>query len=317
MKHKINLIIFLLILAVNSVAQQTELCKVFSSVTENSKDKFASISGDDIINPKGKKLKKSKLEIKDASSCYIETTSYSVSWYSEFGVFDDLDGAKNKMSSIKAEFISCVPQLAFIEHKNPFTGLPYFYLKANMGKSFYFYQATFGIYINDDKKYVPFIKIPEDANPINYNYMDNEPDTSAFSRDVRRMIEESKTKFSSIIGEKVSSGFITKYKSNFCISNAYECYISDNMAGKEYDAYIGLSGSDTDAIKNINAAAQYIAMALGKKYVWSINEKEKQIGFCQLDDADSSGHFDVIVKQEFTRKRQYVIVIAFKEPKKF
>ena len=315
MKKTFLLFCFITGLAYTSYAQ-ANICNAIGALTEEANTKFDGIAGDSLPSVNGEKRAASKYVIDGSSACYIRYTSYiGNEWYAEFGNFNTEEEATTKLKSLQDQLQVCSSKLEFIEHKFYTTDLPQYYIKENFDGGFHIYKEELGIYQNNDKKYIPYIKVPEDAVAVTYSMLTNEPDTSLFAREINYVMKEAGNKFKNIIGEKTPDGFIVSiYKTTFCITNAVYCTIQDNMMAKEYRAYAATNIEEAEADKAVLNLSNSVAYVLGKPYVWSKLKDGTGTAFTELKKAGMNDYSSVVVEKVDIGKNKYDVVLIIKKP---
>jgi hypothetical protein len=271
MNKLILLLSILICMACTSIAQQPGLCNGYAAMVEESGNNFTMITGNNIAGVKGSKRWASKFEIGNAASCYIDSSSDGIAWFAAFGAFNSLVEAETKIKSLQSEFISCVPKMAFTKHINMQNFLPYYDFKDTIDGGIRFDQGQLGIYLADDKKYIPYLQIPAKAVAIVYGILTNEPDTTAFGKEMKRLLAASKNRFQDITGAPITNGLLSStYKTTFCLTGAIACEIEHRLSGdKNYNVLAALNMPEADADKYLDNLSNSIASAIGKLYVWS------------------------------------------------
>jgi hypothetical protein len=292
------------------------LCQGYALLMQESINNFDSISGAETKAPEGLKRYKSKLEIKDASDCFIERSPIGNEWFAYFGSFTSKDAAVNKIKSIQLELLSCVSHLEFLEKTNLITQLPYYTMKENFNDGFSIHKLELGIIKSEENNFMPFMKVPEPSNIVTYRTLTNTPDTTTFGKELGKILIDAKSGFKDILGDKSKGGTYSLYKTNYCITGSYGCLIEDNRIGKKFKSLAATGLSLADADKALEILSSSVASAIGDKFVYSKTKDGMRITFSDLNNVDSVDNCSVAVEKEKVKGDKFNILIIIKEQNK-
>ena len=313
MKKNFFFLGLLISMASGSNAQPLSICIGYDSLFKASVNSFADIAGKELPAVGDRKRTASTLEIKGASSCYIESSILGSNWFAEFESFNNEADALKMIKSLQSEFISCVPGMEFIEHNDFINRLPYYTIKVVTKGGFYIYDGEWGIRKHENSfisffTYIPFLRVPEKASSRAYSNLTNEPDNSAFGKDLNRLLTESRTGFKKITGAELSNRMLGKtYETTLCLTYAVGCQIETSLMSKEYNAFFATNVNEPDADKVLDILLSNIASALGKTYVYSKLKDGSGYGFAELSRVDHN-HNVVEIKR---RKKVKLVLTSY------
>ena len=299
-----------------SFAQPSELCRSFGALMEESYTKFSGMVGSELVSQNNYKRTASTFEVKNASSCYIETSSVDTYWYAEYGSFGSLEEAKVKIKSLQLEFTACFPGVEFVERINNATFLPLYDFKETTTYGINFLKAEFGIYRSNDEKFIAFFRMPENAGTLHYFNISNEPGTSAFAKGISQLISAASSGFKNILGRPVLDGtFLKTYQSNYCLPGALDCEIEEVAVFKHYKACFSRNVAATVVETELQKLADYVSSSLGKKYMWCSIEN----GFGFIESTNASVFYSPLIEviKEKEKGNKFNILIRVNEQTKY
>ena len=316
--HTVSLLSTLLIglmCQTNGLAQTPTLCDIYSSLIKESQNGFLDLRGEVISNVNGHKKIASSNCIPGAVSCYIDSDKYQPAWIAEFGAFETLEKAQVKIKELQDKMVACGSTLKFISCKGP-GDLPYYYMKENTDGGFYVYNGQFEITKNNDSKYVPAIRMPYYASPLDFMSLTNEPDSTLFTRELGRMIKEAKSNFDNIEGTKIKVGDdVTYYNTTFCITGT-RCRIEDDLFRTCRILVLDDVPQEKEE-KAIRKTAELVASALGKNYLVSTDGAYPSIYFTHISQISPSRNETIEVTSEIDDDETYCIIIRVSPPPMF
>ena len=151
--------------------------------------------------------------------------------------------------------------------------------------------------------YTATLTIPDKVYPETFTYLTNTPVNSDFSKNLKYLMQEAKTNFSKLKGDKIATGEKESYyyKSTYTMPGTGYCELEDLWGVMDFDAYFGSRiGSEQAAKLAFNDLVKKVKDALGKNYMFTQSE------------LTNSNTFTFYQKDNFTDSEDMVEVELFK-----
>lgn len=238
MKKPRNLLLAMIVCSITTVsAEKMSLCQAFVKLAEQCKD-FSAWKGGAIPDRYGNFY--STLEVEGGKQSYMYDIFGDLSFMTDFGTFDTENAALQKVESLKKEILNCYSFFKFADTKGPFgDNLSYFVQPGE--DAFRFYTACFKISKYKQTWTVTF-QFPQNQKEsaigaaknayTDYKRIKLAIDNYAFSQDVRKLLDQAKTGFASVKGEKLDNiAVFQQYSVTFQPTGKEDCYIEDRGMG--------------------------------------------------------------------------------------
>ena len=229
----------------SAVFQSTNtLPYLLDSVTRNSPYLFRNIRGESRKRGSEKGIfYKSLLTVKDAVDTYIEEKTMDVEWVADYGEAKTIEEAMSMVEALEKQFKTAYPAADFVEVKAYGEERPDYVLVLKQGKSKFYYDVKFSISTVSKKAFGVSCIVTGDKNQswfIEYIPIEAEPATNQFANDLRMVVQESASGFSTLMGELLSDNGTKEYKATKCIDHAQECTVRKTLfGGGSYVAKLG------------------------------------------------------------------------------
>lgn len=285
---------------VTTAKQAFPLCNSFDLLVQSAASNFSNLKGAKTSNANGKEFY-STIEIKDAKSSTINGFLDYYSFHADFGRFASNEEASKFMKDLQAEFVKCKPGFEFVIEKDRQVGQYHYYLVNKHNAGVRYYNAYLDKRKVDNQFEVSFTMYKNDLLR-EYIFLSNEPDQSQQQcKEVRKIVDASKTKFEGIRGELTNNGYIEFYNSNFCLTGLSNCRIFPvNVFHKQPTFQVQVAGnlSQDNATKMLESVSALIAASLGKGYAAGSSKNGARVAFCLKDDIGREGKELVVIEKK-------------------
>jgi hypothetical protein len=291
MKKSLFIIVLLTFIGITSMAQKMSLCQAFGTLTQQSDSGFVRIKGAQKESGVFTTTFASKIEISEAIKTEIYVMTTSTEFVVDYGSFATESEAIVKVETLKKNFMYCFPVVRFSDYKIDLFKSRQTNMIQQAEKGFGYYKAHFKINTLNDTYNVSFIYPSSSVRSL---FGRNEPnitefitvpmplDNQQYAQDIRKIIEESKTAFASIKGEKLEvtlNGFDC-YTTTFKIDGVSNCYIEDRtMDILNYVIPIVKDADITTIQKTVDVYLGNFMAALGPDYAFNVSKNQQVFDF--------------------------------------
>lgn len=292
MKKTTYLILLLALCGINLVhAEKVNLCQALQKLGEQCDD-FSSWKGSEITGEYGKFV--SSLEIEGAERTCIKQFLNDLSFFVEYGKFENEAAATAKVESLKNEVLAAYPIVKFAETRSTFND-PISYLVMHSADGFRVYSACFKISKYGQRWDVSF-EFPQTKKKDAFSKNETKPyvdyvrikvplDSYDFNKDVRRLLVEAKTAFTGVKGEKLETmAMFDQFAPTFIPSGRKNCYIEDRGLGVIfYEIPIMEDVTLEQLQQNAGNVVNNIQRTFGPDYGYSQSADGMSVSFAHVD----------------------------------
>lgn len=290
-KQNVTILVVLILFNLSSHAQKMSLCQAFGQLTEQSNKSFDEIKGA-IANPNELVTTyKSKIEIADAVKTEIQHFSLKTEFVVDYGDYKTEAEAMKKVELLKGKFTTCFPVVRFSDYRiDMFKSLQTNIIE-QADKGFKYYKAHFKIDKWKDAYNVSF-RYPAtsgtgfigniEPNITEFITVPKPLENQQYCLDIRKIINEGKSAFKNIKGEKYEAtvnGFEC-YNTNFKVDGVSNCYIE--VRTKDIINFVIPITNNVDLTtiqKTADVFLGNLMSALGPDYAFKVSKNQMVFDF--------------------------------------